>query len=65
MPFEAKKILIDEFTRLWDTFVIVCFEKVASNAQDTLERLVNKHFGRFPKLRAYILYVTMRRYDCE
>ena len=65
MPFEAKKILIDEFTRLWDTPAAVCFEKVASNAQDTLERLVNKHFGRFPKLRAYILYVVIRRYDCE
>ena len=65
VPFEAKKNLIDEFTKLWDGPATVCFEKVASNAQDTLERLVNKHFGIFPKPRAYILYVMMRRYDCE
>ena len=55
VPFEAKKELIDGFINLWDKPATACFDKVALNAEKTLEYLVDKHFERFPKMKAYIL----------
>jgi vacuolar protein sorting-associated protein 1 len=50
VPFDAKRVLIQEYTSLWDAPAFRCFEDVSSKLSAYIERLIKEYFKRFQRL---------------
>jgi len=58
VPFEAKKVLIEQFTNLWTSPALSCFNDVFNNLSNIVQSLGTKHFARFKQLESHIASVT-------
>ncbi|KIM37374.1 hypothetical protein M413DRAFT_448441 [Hebeloma cylindrosporum] len=54
VPFEATKVLVQEYTSLWADPARACFKDIVNNTTRLLDTLLDKHFGQFSRLEEYI-----------
>ena len=57
IPFEAKKTLIREFTSMWATPALVCFNDIFSALERHIAQLIRDCFGSFKFLKQSMEYV--------
>jgi len=57
VPFEATKVLVQEYTSLWGNPARACFRDIVDNTTRLLESLLSEHFGQFSQLETYIKWV--------
>ncbi|KAF8193681.1 P-loop containing nucleoside triphosphate hydrolase protein [Pholiota molesta] len=63
IPFEATTVLIKQYTGLWSTPSISCFEDVTGNLDILLKNLLHKHFGQYKDLEKYASDLSLQERD--
>lgn len=56
-PYTAKRSLIQDFQRSWETHAMACFERVQTNVKTHLTELIKNRFERFSHLKGVIRWV--------
>ncbi|OSD00790.1 hypothetical protein PYCCODRAFT_1393152 [Trametes coccinea BRFM310] len=58
-PYTAKRSLIQDFQRSWETHAMACFERVQTNVKTHLTELIKNRFERFSHLKGVISPAVM------
>ena len=62
IPFEATKVLVQEYTSMWGDPAHACFRDIVDNTTRLLQSLLSEHFGQFSQLEAYVKWVYSSNY---
>ncbi|KAF8970895.1 P-loop containing nucleoside triphosphate hydrolase protein [Flammula alnicola] len=63
VPFEATKILVMQYTDLWPSPSVLCFEDAVGSLNELLEELLRLHFGQYKDLEKYARDLTFQERD--